>query len=386
MAMPCGGKFGPCPPDFRAPLKDGGTPPADGSAPTFAAVPAQPHASAAALRHLPGSAIDRDAWDSCVQAAGGVPYAFSWYLDLVAEGRWDGLVLDHPEGGYRAVFPLPWRRKLGIKLAYTPFFVQQLGVFARPGENNTPPVPPIADWLAAIPSGFRKVHLQAQAGDALATGAEAPKGWKQHTRLNLLLPLDGDAGAHARIREGYTSNLKRNLNKARKAGLEVVEALDPEAFAAQFRREQGPQIQELGDEDYRRMARILAEGLQREVFYGLEIRARMAEQPDAQDAVPARLCFWKGPRGPLFLFGTSTENGRKTGAMALGFDHAIGQFCGVTNAPSSAHKGASPEGKKPAFCLDFEGSTREGLARFYRGFGAIEEHYPVWERGVLGAF
>ncbi len=360
--------------------------PADGSAPTFAAVPAQSHASAAVLRHLPGSAIDRDAWDACVQAAAGVPYAFSWYLDLVAEGRWDALVLDHPEGGYRAVFPLPWRRKLGIKLAYTPFFVQQLGVFARPGENNAPAVPPIADWLAAIPSGFRKVHLQAQPGDAVPAGAEAPKGWKQHTRLNLLLPLNQGAEGLARIQSGYGSNLKRNLNKARKAGLEAVEALDPEAFAAQFRREQGPQIPELAAADYQRMARILAEGLQREAFYGLEIRSHMAEHPDAQDAVPARLCFWKAPRGPLFLFGTSTENGRKTGAMALGFDHAIGQFCGVTNEDSGAHESASPEGEKPPLCLDFEGSTREGLARFYRGFGATEEHYPVWERSVLGAF
>ncbi|MDB2555531.1 hypothetical protein N9X55_02170, partial [Flavobacteriaceae bacterium] len=53
-------------------------------------------------------------------------YAFSWYLDIVAD-NWDVLVLND----YEAVMPIPWKQKYFIKYVTQPFFCQQLGVFAR---------------------------------------------------------------------------------------------------------------------------------------------------------------------------------------------------------------------------------------------------------------
>jgi len=52
-------------------------------------------------------------------------YAFSWYLDIVAD-NWDVLV----EDDYTAVMPVPWKQKYFIKYVTQPFFCQQLGVFA----------------------------------------------------------------------------------------------------------------------------------------------------------------------------------------------------------------------------------------------------------------
>ncbi|MBK7337672.1 MAG: hypothetical protein IPJ00_16600 [Saprospirales bacterium] len=55
------------------------------------------------IRHLSNTSIDRARYDACIaQAANGMPYAFSWYLDQIA-GKWDVLV----SGDYEAVCPFP---------------------------------------------------------------------------------------------------------------------------------------------------------------------------------------------------------------------------------------------------------------------------------------
>jgi hypothetical protein len=48
-------------------------------------------------------------YDTCMaQSLNSRIYAFSWYLDAVAD-HWDVLVY----GDYEAVMPLPWRQKMG---------------------------------------------------------------------------------------------------------------------------------------------------------------------------------------------------------------------------------------------------------------------------------
>ena len=41
--------------------------------------------------------VDTDKWDECIKkSVNALPYAFSWYLDIVAE-YWDALVLNDYE-------------------------------------------------------------------------------------------------------------------------------------------------------------------------------------------------------------------------------------------------------------------------------------------------
>ena len=62
--------------------------------------------------------IDTAKWDSCIaRSVNGIVYAYSWYLDIVAE-NWDALIGDD----YQAVFPLPHNVKYGISYIY-----QQIG-------------------------------------------------------------------------------------------------------------------------------------------------------------------------------------------------------------------------------------------------------------------
>lgn len=84
---------------------------------------------------IPASAIDTQRWDILIaQSDNGLIYAQSAYLNTMAD-NWEAIVLDD----YRAVWPLPWRKKWGIKYYYTPAFIQQLGLIGsiEAGDMNT---------------------------------------------------------------------------------------------------------------------------------------------------------------------------------------------------------------------------------------------------------
>ena len=67
--------------------------------------------------------VDTDKWDECIKkSVNSLPYAFSWYLDIVVE-HWDALVLND----YEAVFPLPSKQKISIKV----FLYTLLGTTVR---------------------------------------------------------------------------------------------------------------------------------------------------------------------------------------------------------------------------------------------------------------
>ncbi len=299
------------------------------------------------LHYRESESIDRQAWDACIDGARSVPYGLSWYLDGVCE-HWGGLVLDD----YRAVFPLPWKKRLGMRWVYPPFFCQQLGLFAPKetlvkGRKATSAPPELAECLKAIPSDFVKVDLAVQFNSEALNGP-----WRGAEKTNYLLALDDEPEV---LRSRYDSNTSRNLKKALKAGLQCDEQMDPEALSALIRREQGPKIDVLREADYARIAPLMQAAQSRN-------RGRMIRvyDPASPEQTLAAAFFVLGPRGPLYLFGTSTIPGRQKGAMVWLFDRIV-----VENAPSKG------------LFLDFEGSSIPGLARFYQGFGSVREPYQT---------
>ena len=85
---------------------------------------------------LDNNAIDREKWDALVSLT-GLPYALSWWLDIVSPG-WKALVKDD----YKAVMPLPVKRRYCLSYLVHPRFTQQLGLF---GDGN------VNDFLRRIP-------------------------------------------------------------------------------------------------------------------------------------------------------------------------------------------------------------------------------------------
>ena len=79
------------------------------------------------VRFVPYKDINIKKWDKCISLSENrLIYAQSFYLDAMA-ASWDALIADD----YKAVMPLPCRKKFTIKYLYEPPFIQQLGVFCR---------------------------------------------------------------------------------------------------------------------------------------------------------------------------------------------------------------------------------------------------------------
>ena len=71
------------------------------------------------IRYVTQEFINKSLWDQCIKkAVNGRVYAYSWYLDIMAD-NWDALIIG--DETYETVFPLTYRSKYGISYLYQPF-------------------------------------------------------------------------------------------------------------------------------------------------------------------------------------------------------------------------------------------------------------------------
>ena len=127
------------------------------------------------IQYLTNQQIDKARWDHCIDNAGnGLIYAYSFYLDTMAE-NWDALVMND----YEVVMPLTWKKKYGIRYLYQPFLTAQLGVFGKIVTEQQ-----CGDFIQAIPSKFRYIDISLNSGHI----SGIPTGYSIH-RLNHILDL-----------------------------------------------------------------------------------------------------------------------------------------------------------------------------------------------------
>ncbi len=295
------------------------------------------------IRFLSRGQIDDARWDECVDASPqGLIYALSWYLDIVAP-QWTGLV----QGDYEAVFPLPINRKLlGIPQVYAPFLCQQLGSFAR--------IPHPADTFRFLETAREKwfwrfrlpLHEQTAAADI------GPP-WKVLPAPNFVLPLTAD---HAQTAAGYSENHRRNIRKAERSGLAFAEGKNIGEFVRNIRSYQQNKGNRIPDSLYP-MAEKLAYAL-------LERGSGQFTTALSPEGVAQAAIFWAHwKKRWTNLLNLTLPGGQQNGAMHALVDHLVRE------------RSASGD------ILDFEGSSLPNLARFYRGFGAVQRPYYFVSRG-----
>lgn len=286
--------------------------------------------------------IDDQAWNRCVRKSSiSVPYAQTWYLDVVAH-EWDGLVL----GNYQAVMPIPRKRKFGIDYSYPPFFAQQLGVFA-PGHIDEELM---EAFFRAIPKNLSLFQQYFNAQNPMAThpGTLVRK-------QNLVVPLCGN---QEQQRKNYSSQTKRNLKTAKKFGLELMRNQEPKSLIELFKANKGGEIEDLKELDFKILEQLLY----------VAIYHRQAEiwaVYDERNSHIAGAGFLVFGNRIVLLVSASNEEGREMGAMTLLIDEVMKQSQGYMER------------------FDFEGSSIPGLERFYKGFGAKEEIYHLLEINKL---
>lgn len=291
------------------------------------------------IKYLCHSKIDFERWDRCVaDASNSLIYAESWYLDIVCR-RWGGLV----GGDYEAVMPLPISRHYGIPYFVQPPLCQQLGVFAADTESDN-----IVDsFVKKIPLLPYRLKLN-----------YANKVCKQTSLPNYTLDLQQN---YSDIYKQFSSNTIRNVAKARSVGIEIEQygkninsQIDQSIAVEAFLKFYYESVLSYCPPDRDVVKLLITEGFVRGAvdLYFARSSAR----------VIAALAVLKSRQRLIYLLPVSDAEGRRLSAMFVLVDEIIKRN---QNRP---------------VVLDFEGSSIDGVARFYAGFGAKIESYPLISR------
>jgi hypothetical protein len=291
------------------------------------------------IKYLKHNEIDKKRWDACIKnASNGLIYAYSWYLDALCSEQWDALVTDD----YQMVFPLPWRKKVGISYIYTPFFIQQLGAFS----SSTITEEEINQFLIAIPSEYRLIELCMNIKNKASTNI-----FKFVENANYELSLSPEYNA---IKNKYSENLRRNLRKADQMKVSVREDDNADDIITLFRNGKGREVRHWKENEYNLLKNLLEVCRRHESL-------KIYKTYEADETFSGGAVFLISENRSIFIFSAASEVAKKSGAMAKLIDVYIEENAGKLRT------------------LDFEGSNNPGLARFYAGFGS--EHYS-YQRAV----
>jgi lipid II:glycine glycyltransferase (peptidoglycan interpeptide bridge formation enzyme) len=277
--------------------------------------------------HLRHNEIDFRLWDYALsKSINQFGYAYSWYLNIVSPG-WEALITKN----YEYIMPLPVKRKYGIPYIVQPVLTQQLGIFSD--SQITKEI--IQQFISAIPYYSYEINLN----DCNAGQTEIIE------RTNFVLPLHK---SHEELVNEYSKNTVRNIHRAEKTGLFVDEEVGKDEFVSFYFSIEKNYTNTRED----LLRKLLNEG----TGHGL---IKIPGIRNIENKIIAALCILKSERRIIYLVPVSNDEGKKSSAMFLLLDNII-----KANAASEC-------------LLDFEGSEIAGIARFYKGFGAVNRPYYV---------
>ena len=255
------------------------------------------------IRFVEHNEVDTEKWDQCVKRSiNSTPYAFSWYLDIVVS-HWNAIILND----YEAVFPLPTRKKWGIQYAFTPFWVQQLGLISQTNEG----LKRIDDFISAIPNKYRFLELNMNH----SVPVKVSLNYQTTENFNYVLPLNK---TYQEQQEAYSKNLKRNLKKADLKGLQLFKNDAPQNLIQLFRSDKGQSITHFTEGDYKSLEQIMHVAINKHcgeiwMAYGEGNRAL------------AGFFLLFGPKRVVLLFTGNSIEGKDHAAMPFLIDEFINQ-------------------------------------------------------------
>lgn len=285
--------------------------------------------------------INKCKWDECIQKSfNGLIFAYSWYLDAVFD-NWDALILDD----YEAVFPVTRKSKVRVHYFFNPIFAHQLGVFSKKEISSEL----ILDFVNHIPPKIKLIDIYLNYANEYK-GNDYELSYIKGQQIDL-------KESYEAICSRYSSNLKRNLAKARKNNLEIMLSLDESKVVSMFRENGGGAIKEITDQHFSRLANVIRNmkihkmGKIYECWYGKDLVAAAS--------------FSVFNKRVTYIKGGSTKVGRDLGAMHMIMDEVVHLYAGED------------------FVFDFAGSSIPGVAKFNENFGTIDYQYQRLYRNNL---
>ena len=294
------------------------------------------------IRLLKRKEINELRWNELIsESFNSLPYAFTWYLDTVAE-NWDALVLND----FEAVMPLVWLRKMGIKCLYQPYYCQQLGVFSLQQVKASV----YLDFLKTASSQFSYININLNPSASVI----AADLWLS-PKINLLLALNKE---YPILQKKYSENHRRNIAKANKARLIFSEKTEIKSFQKFYLENvnRGKEnFKSRHEKIFKKLSQLLVTNGTGSIFTACN---------DSGQLLAAVLIIFHKNR-LMGIINTSSAAGKKNGASHFLFDQIIQKFSDSN------------------FTLDFEGSSIATIARFYAGFGAKEECFYNYKNTLL---
>ena len=285
------------------------------------------------IKYLTHQQIDKTKWNECIgHSLNTLIYGFSWYLDEAAP-NWAALVLDD----YEAVFPLTHARKYFINYLYQPLFTQQLGVFYK----NLLGAEQIENFINAIPKKFRFIDIALNEGNHFEVENKS-----LIKRKNFVLDIEE---SYKKNQKKYTEHTIRNVKKSKKADCKIV-SQNFDAVVKLYIKHKSEQTLKVTPKDYNRFSRILTAIQKNEIL-------NCIGAANEKNEIIASAIFAVYKNRITYLMGVSNKEGREKRAMFLLFNHLIEIY------------------SERNFMLDFEGSDINGVAKFFKGFGAINQPY-----------
>jgi hypothetical protein len=259
-------------------------------------------------------------------------YAFSWYLDIVAD-NWDVLVLND----YEAVMPIPWRKKFFIKYAYTPLWVIQLGFYSIEVENGN-------EFLIELFSKFKFVEMRTNTVNSFSR-FKLFQIERQLQVLSLKLPYET-------ILAGFRKDRMRDLSKAKKYGLTEKWECAPKNLIKLHQENVGKRVKDFTEKEYK----VLFQLIKLCVF---KRKGEMLSIYDKECKLVASGFFLKHKSEIVKLISATDFKNRKNGANTLLIEKALFKY------------------SKQYDFFDFGGSSIKSIANFNFSFGAATENYML---------
>lgn len=284
--------------------------------------------------------IDKNRWDQTMdEASNGIAFGYSWYLDATFP-NWSALISDD----YTYIFPLSINRKLGVYYLYSPIYTMQLGIYSK--QIITDEI--IQLFFNKLPRNIYSIDYSTnQQQNYIPLGFHFKRNTCQYIDLSK---------SYTEIIKGYSSNLKRNLKKAIKADLSIVESTDIKSVVNMFKDHRGVLIKNVSEHNYQTLNKLITNTLvnKKGVIY----------QVYCGDELLASCFFSMTNHRMIYHKGGVNPKGKKLGAMHFLIDQLIKKYAGSN------------------IFFDFGGSSLDAVKRFNENFGKLEYTYLQLQKGI----
>jgi len=289
------------------------------------------------VKYLQNKDIDKIRWDDCIkQAKNSLIYAYSWYLDIVCE-NWDAIISED----YSVVMPLIWKKKHFIKYIYQPFFTQQSGIFYK---NDIE-----ANIITEIFSAYKKSFKYINSNFNYKNKFLSKNNYSERTNFVLNLFPEYEV-----LKKSFSKNHKRNIKKSYSNELYISNDLSVDKIIKFKKENLKTKLSEKNLNIFRSILEICSEKKALKiyaVYHGTDLIAVTV--------------FTISKNRYYNLISASNKTGFEKKASFFLFNEFIKEYAGKN------------------IILDFEGSNIPGIARFFKGWGAVNQPYYNFKQNKL---